>query len=608
MLSALLAFATPAPVTFEAPAGRAEDLLPALGRAIGTNLWADESVADDVVLISVKGKPASEVLGAISQATGAEWRADSMGRTLVRTATAIANERRTAISERKRSIEDSIKRWSANYPPQTWDQKESHAFIKRQANYEHGVDEPLPVRYDLGPVAPVISSVLSSLKDQPLDELSRTGVVSFSTEPVSNQRPMAKGVALIDSLNGNFRRLNQSVQELGVELSSINLSPRLSIHELEPNVVSIDVRVSYVAGYLDISYCLRRDDEYSNYYDAVRIGQEPNQLTAALILQGELSSTTMALPQFPTFGEINKSIVGPTLTAAARRDSSDIVAALSDVTASQILALSEPSEASIVESLGRTLRLRKAGSLLIGGPTADVILFEGRESLPEHFVMEFIRPARLRDSYSLAPTARWSSLGLITTANLGLTNNRIWNALGSHSSIANRLFFQLPARSRTDGGRVQIKELSPSARETIRLSQLLSAFGEQADSEPIGYPSCIIVRKSLSGFSESVRDDQYVTVTQSDIDVVSTPEESNLYQCAERKMLDNLKEVLKKIEANNSSIEPFERLLQTPLLHGTVSERNITVSGTHNDDLELSSRWMKLPFKGPNTIRELISN
>ena len=69
MLSALLAFATPAPVTFEAPAGRAEDLLPALGRAIGTNLWADESVADDVVLISVKGKPTNKILNTISQTT-----------------------------------------------------------------------------------------------------------------------------------------------------------------------------------------------------------------------------------------------------------------------------------------------------------------------------------------------------------------------------------------------------------------------------------------------------------------------------------------------------------------------------------------------------------
>ncbi len=99
--------------SFRCVASPIAKVLPDLSKACGTTFkWAPQTAAD-VVVLSIKDKPVSEIMKRIAQATGAEWAKEEDGYRLTRSESLNRKQQQDETSERATNIKEALAKLSA---------------------------------------------------------------------------------------------------------------------------------------------------------------------------------------------------------------------------------------------------------------------------------------------------------------------------------------------------------------------------------------------------------------------------------------------------------------------------------------------------------------
>lgn len=184
------------PVTMQFRATRMPLALEALGKAGGVSLRAAPGVANEIVVVDVKGIPLSTVLVALAKAASAKWEVDTDGTFQLSPDAAVRNaEGREALAGEVAKIRASIGKALERAKPKAIDPKAT----KEEREEIEMENEMAAVGREL-----VVERILDKIDPAVLAGSER---VVFSTRPTRAQRPMPPGS---DALLADYvRRANE---------------------------------------------------------------------------------------------------------------------------------------------------------------------------------------------------------------------------------------------------------------------------------------------------------------------------------------------------------------------------------------------------------------
>jgi hypothetical protein len=183
-------------ITFRAPTGRAEVLLPELGRLAGVNLEAGERTRGDVLLIDVRDRPLPEVMNRIATATHSKWTQTETGYRLHR-----SDEVARQLLETGRKIESAAIRQAqikllADTPPfdaaRTARLLQARARAFQPGKWEQANTPPIP-----SPAQRAAARMLAHVPPEQIGALSPGFRIVFSDRPGRAQRPFTPALSRI---------------------------------------------------------------------------------------------------------------------------------------------------------------------------------------------------------------------------------------------------------------------------------------------------------------------------------------------------------------------------------------------------------------------------
>jgi len=511
MLSALLTLALPS-VTFDAPANRVRTLLPALGTAMGTPLRADESVADEILLVDVRNRKPDEVLNAIAEAMGAEWRMDPDGRTLHRSAARANLERDAARREFVAAIKETMDAWRSHQDFGDWTDERSQRFALRlqQNRPRRGENEIIPKFADWGPFSPLIDAAFRSLTDAQLELLTGMANVEVSHVPRALQFPF-RGVAPAPlAISANIERLVRAQRQLGDEGGSL-LGPYSSFTANDIPVHRFSVAFSYTPGEFHVQV-MGFDAEGKLAMDGLDgIGPVAFKDGEAPFLDA-IETDAETVPLGRTFVEILASL-GKAMSGAARRKGMDLIAALPDNVAGYAVYNDDASADTLEFALQGEMQWRNEGSLTIGRPNCAILAESGRMQLSDRRFDAAIRAVTSGRDVWGSLGALWSEVPFSTMYAAEGSEDVHWVALGAGQPVGHRLYGLLQPSQRSAAGGTSFSALGPSARATLRTAWDLGMFEpfSPPGTDPAGVegdydPSLLsFAEESPQGFSSSGR-------------------------------------------------------------------------------------------------------
>ena len=194
MLSALLVIAVPQSVTFNAPASRLEVLLPALGKAMGEEMAANVSVAEEVGYLRVSEVDPADLKKRIAETFHAEWKLEKGVQYLVRTPSQLAKLR----ADEQKLVVENIQKQQQNYRAEL--QKPTSAALAEgtltkisQAIQSDSSPTQSRQRFALSQQMPGYRSALAIAAAIPAAELANLPLgeaVVYSTNPTRSERPL----------------------------------------------------------------------------------------------------------------------------------------------------------------------------------------------------------------------------------------------------------------------------------------------------------------------------------------------------------------------------------------------------------------------------------
>jgi hypothetical protein len=184
-------------ITFAAPAGRAEMLLPSLSKVLGISLKTSPQTANEVLLIQVKDVTQQDLLSKIAKVADAEWRQEGNVLRLVR---AVSTLRREESVEHRQRIElyrqflGNRSQEAKSFPQ--WSQSAADALMKKLQNASDADQEAMSADEFAGlrslldqfPVVRAISALLIDMGPETLANIGENERAVFAMRPTFMQQ------------------------------------------------------------------------------------------------------------------------------------------------------------------------------------------------------------------------------------------------------------------------------------------------------------------------------------------------------------------------------------------------------------------------------------
>jgi hypothetical protein len=202
------------PVAFRATAMPAGRLIPRLGEQAGVKLTCAPELASDVLLLSVKDRPLSEVMGKLAEAGSAEWMPDGNGFKYTRTPALAARLRREEVAEVEAGLRKRLKPVYDSLAVQLTLARAQEAILARRMLRAERVDSDRPGfrkkwearerrLQELDALNPVYRLIGRCLQDVGIPRIAAMGYgerLVFSTHPTAAQKALARRSAVAASL------------------------------------------------------------------------------------------------------------------------------------------------------------------------------------------------------------------------------------------------------------------------------------------------------------------------------------------------------------------------------------------------------------------------
>jgi hypothetical protein len=181
-------------ITWQARSAPASRFIRDLADQTGLPLAAGSSVADDVLVASVRDVPVREFLDQIAVALDAEWRDEAGKRVLVRSAATTRAQEERELEYRSAHIQRELQKLQASMSEKVWDQAAAEHLATRVAALERESGDRMNYRHGMAlsaetPVGRLIVRLAAELSPVELAKLQSERVV-YSAAPTKMQRPL----------------------------------------------------------------------------------------------------------------------------------------------------------------------------------------------------------------------------------------------------------------------------------------------------------------------------------------------------------------------------------------------------------------------------------
>jgi hypothetical protein len=203
------------PVSFSAPAMRAERLMAALSDATGVPLVCAPEMRDEVLLLRVRGAPLSEVRERLAEAAGARWEPEGQGYRLTRPPELEAVQRRLEVTRRTAEVRASLAAATAPLSKPWTPAALKLALPARRESETTGRVDRSWERLD-----PAVRAFMRCLRDVSPDAVAALGAgdrLLFSNLPVGRERPLGAGAReALAQLVPEQKRFGEVLKQAGV--------------------------------------------------------------------------------------------------------------------------------------------------------------------------------------------------------------------------------------------------------------------------------------------------------------------------------------------------------------------------------------------------------
>lgn len=213
-------------ITLDLPATTAKNLMPILQKETGVAFNVTPQTANDVLLISVKDVPLSQLMERIADIDNAEWTKDSTGYRLIRSQGLANKYDREYLAARAGALANSIAK--LKNPPATTAKgggKTSTEQIGAVMTFDNGngpQEMKLPAAPKLAetPIGRALIRVLSTMNANDLASISEGGRVVFATNPTRMQRALlGTAVRELQGFAAEHQKYVQSKQQAETEIN-----------------------------------------------------------------------------------------------------------------------------------------------------------------------------------------------------------------------------------------------------------------------------------------------------------------------------------------------------------------------------------------------------
>lgn len=218
-------------VDFSCPPTRLEYLLPELSPKVGARLSTNAKTRNEVVVLRVRGVPASELMRRIAETTGAQWEKADEGYRLVRTPEGEREEARKEIAEVAASLQPKLAALAKALPPpmtqaRAYDLTSQALALVRQppARAETSLEieeqgERTGNRWEAilrqTPAFRLLARLLEKVPAERIADVPAGDSVTFSTSPTWRQRALPPEAAdLLDEFRVEHAALDRAMERL----------------------------------------------------------------------------------------------------------------------------------------------------------------------------------------------------------------------------------------------------------------------------------------------------------------------------------------------------------------------------------------------------------